>query len=195
MRGLRKSSPSRSPRVTLSTACACCSASAAPPGVSNGPDFLPLLVVATPIGNLDDITLRAISALRNADVVACEDTRHTRRLLERHGIAAPMTPYHEHNERAAAGKLLDILLRNKTVALVTNAGTPLVSDPGYRLVRAALDAGVKVEAIPGPSALTAAMSISGLPVHSFTFLGFPPRKPGKLRNFLSRHAHFEGTLV
>ena len=124
---------------------------------------MPLLVVATPIGNLDDITLRAISALRNADVVACEDTRHTRRLLERHGIAAPMTPYHEHNERAAAGKLLDILLRNKTVALVTNAGTPLVSDPGYRLVRAALDAGVKVEAIPGPSALTAAMSISGLP--------------------------------
>jgi len=156
---------------------------------------LPLVIVPTPIGNLEDITYRAVEALKRADIIACEDTRTTSKLLQRYGIDKPLTPYHEHNERAAAKRLLGVLLEGRTIALVSDAGTPLISDPGYHLVQEALNAGVKVETLPGANAVTTALSASGLPVHAFAFLGFPPRKPGKLRNFLKKHADFEGTLI
>jgi 16S rRNA (cytidine1402-2'-O)-methyltransferase len=157
--------------------------------------LLPLVIVPTPIGNLTDITFRAVDALKNADIIACEDTRTTMILLDRYGIKKPLTAYHEHNERAAAKRLLSLLREGKTVALVSDAGTPLISDPGYHLLHAAIDAGVKVEALPGANTVTTAVAVAGLPVHAFAFLGYPPRKPGKLRNFLSKHAGFEGTLV
>ncbi|MBN1808587.1 MAG: 16S rRNA (cytidine(1402)-2'-O)-methyltransferase [Planctomycetes bacterium] len=154
-----------------------------------------LVIVPTPIGNLDDITFRAVQELKSADLVACEDTRVTRKLASRYGVTAPLTAYHEHNERTAAPRLLKRLLDGDTIALVSDAGTPLVSDPGYRLVKAAIDAGIDVIALPGPSAVITALSVSGLPVHAFSFLGYPPRKPGKLRNFLLKHASFDGTLI
>lgn len=156
---------------------------------------LPLVIVPTPIGNLADVTFRAVDALRSADVIACEDTRTTSVLLNRYGIQKPLTAYHEHNERAAAKRLLSLLQEGKTVALVSDAGTPLISDPGYHLLHAAIDAGVKVEVLPGANAVTTAVATAGLPVHAFAFLGYPPRKPGKLRNFLKKHAGFDGTLV
>ena len=135
-----------------------------------------LYVVATPIGNLEDITLRALRVLKEADLLAAEDTRHTRKLLTRYGISTPLTSLHEHNERQKAPELVDKLLRGKTLALVTDAGTPGVSDPGYRLVRLALETegGIKVRTVPGPSALISALSIAGLPTDSFTFKGFLP---------------------
>ena len=136
-----------------------------------------LLVCGTPIGNLDDVTLRVLEALRAADVVACEDTRRTRVLLDRHGVrAASLVPYHEHNEASAARSLLDRIASGATVALVTDAGMPSVSDPGFVLVRAALDAGVAVEVVPGPSAATAAIVASGLPADRWRFVGFLPRR-------------------
>lgn len=145
-----------------------------------------LFVVATPIGNLEDITLRALRVLKEADLLAAEDTRHTRKLLTRYGIKTPLTSFHEHNERQKSPVLVQKLLSGKTLALVTDAGTPGVSDPGYRLVRLALETegGIKVRTVPGPSALTAALSIAGLPTDSFTFKGFLPSSLGARRKSL-----------
>ncbi|HEV8237769.1 MAG TPA: 16S rRNA (cytidine(1402)-2'-O)-methyltransferase [Thermoanaerobaculia bacterium] len=154
-----------------------------------------LLVVSTPIGNLGDLSPRAREALASADVVACEDTRHTGLLLSRLGIKARLVSYHEHNERARLPALLASLADGETVALVSDAGTPLVSDPGFVLVRGAVAQGAAVEAIPGPSALLAALVVSGLPPLPFTFAGFPPQKLGKRRTFFARLAALEHTVV
>jgi len=133
-----------------------------------------LLLVATPIGNLADMSQRALDALRGADLVLCEDTRQTSRLLQHYGISARTTPLHDHNEEGRIPALLDTLARGGSVVLVSDAGTPLVSDPGYRLVRAALAAGLPVSAVPGPNAAVMALVLSGLPPQPFLFLGFPP---------------------
>jgi 16S rRNA (cytidine1402-2'-O)-methyltransferase len=156
---------------------------------------VPLFIVPTPIGNLDDITLRAIDILRSADLVACEDTRLTRRLFDRHGVKAKLTSFHEHNERQKAPRLAELAASGKLVALVTNAGTPSVSDPGFRLVRECVERGVKVIPVPGASAVTAALVASGLPTHRFTFLGYLPRKPGPRRRALEDVASFDGSIV
>ena len=136
---------------------------------------MPLAVCATPIGNLEDVTLRVLAELRAADVVLCEDTRHTRGLLERHGIRARLLSYHEHNEAARTAQLLPRLEAGERVALVSDAGLPGVSDPGGRLVRAALEAGVEVTVLPGPSAVETALVASGLVAEQYRFLGFLPR--------------------
>ena len=150
------------------------------------------MVCATPIGNLQDVTLRVLDALREADVVACEDTRHTRRLLDRHGIAAKLLSYHEHNERARAGELAARVRAGERVALVSDAGMPLVSDPGYALVRACLDADLRVEVLPGPSSVLAALVASGMPAEHWRFVGFLPRKRVERERLLERAAE---TLV
>jgi len=136
---------------------------------------VPLAVCATPIGNLEDVTLRVLAELRAADVVLCEDTRHTRGLLERHGIEARLLSYHEHNEAARTAELLPRLEAGERVALVSDAGMPGISDPGARIVRAALDAGVPVTVLPGPSAVETALVASGLVGERYQFLGFLPR--------------------
>jgi len=138
-----------------------------------------LYVVTTPIGNLGDITLRALQVLGQADLVAAEDTRHTRLLLKAHGIEKRLVSYHEHNEGQRARELVERLVQGATVALVSNAGTPTVSDPGFRLVRAAIDHRIAVIPIPGVSAAITALSASGLPTDQFTFIGFPARKAAK----------------
>jgi 16S rRNA (cytidine1402-2'-O)-methyltransferase len=135
-----------------------------------------LLIVATPIGNLEDITLRALRVLREADLIAAEDTRRTSRLLQHYSISTPTTSLHEHNERQKLPMLLERLARGEQIALVSDAGTPAISDPGARLVAAAHDRGVRVEPIPGPSAVTAALSVSGFEGDGFSFLGFPPTR-------------------
>jgi 16S rRNA (cytidine1402-2'-O)-methyltransferase len=141
---------------------------------------VPLAVCATPIGNLADVTLRVLEELREADVVLAEDTRHTRALLERHGIRARLLSYHEHNEVARIGELVPRLEAGERVALVSDAGMPGVSDPGARLVRAALDAGAAVTVLPGPSAVETALVASGLAGGRYAFVGFLPRKAGEL---------------
>src|SRR3954463_15673425 len=151
-----------------------------------------LVVCPTPIGNLEDVTLRVLSALRDADVIACEDTRRTRTLLERYGVSATLLSYHEHNEERRAAELVARMRDGETVALVSDAGMPLVSDPGYVLVRACVAAGLPVEVLPGPSAVLAALVASALPADSWRFVGFLPRKRGELRSLLSSG---EGTLV
>ena len=133
-----------------------------------------LYVVATPIGNLEDVTYRAVRVLRSVDLIAAEDTRHAAKLLARYEVTTPRTSLHEHNEAEKTGRLLARLERGETIALVSDAGTPLVSDPGARLVRAARERGLRVEAVPGPSAVLAALVSSGLAGGSFTFGGFPP---------------------
>ena len=135
-----------------------------------------LYLVSTPIGNLEDITLRAVRVLREADLIACEDTRHTRKLLDHIGISKPMVTYHEHNEAARAAELVERLLAGTNIALVSDAGTPLLSDPGYRLVEAAIAAGIRTVPIPGPSAVLSALAGSGLATDSFRFCGFLPPK-------------------
>ena len=140
-----------------------------------------LHLVATPIGNLRDITLRALETLAAADLIACEDTRVTRKLLDHYGIATPLTPYHEHNAAAARPKLLARLAAGEAIALVSDAGTPLVSDPGFKLVRAAREAGHAVIAVPGASAALAALIGAGLPTDRFFFEGFLPAKDGQRR--------------
>ena len=144
-----------------------------------------LVVCPTPIGNLEDVTLRVLSALREADVVACEDTRHTRTLLDRYGVSAPLVSYHEHNEERRAAELVGRMQAGETVALVSDAGMPLVSDPGYVLVRACVAAGLAVEVLPGPSAAIAALVASALPSDSWRFAGFLPRKRGELKAVLA----------
>jgi 16S rRNA (cytidine1402-2'-O)-methyltransferase len=151
-----------------------------------------LVVCPTPIGNLEDVTLRVLAALREADVVACEDTRRTRVLLDRYGVKARLVSYHEHNERARSGALVDRMRAGETVALVSDAGMPLVSDPGYVLVRACVAAGLPVEVLPGPSAAITALVASGLPADEWHFHGFLPRKKGELRRVLTEPG---GTLV
>jgi len=142
------------------------------------------VLVATPIGNLADMSQRALDALRGADLLLCEDTRQTSRLLQHYGISARTTPLHDHNEEGRIPALLDTLARGNSVVLVSDAGTPLVSDPGYRLVRAALAAGLPVSAIPGPNAAVMALVLSGLPPQPFLFLGFPPpRAAARLATF------------
>jgi len=155
---------------------------------------LPLVVVPTPIGNLEDITLRALRALREADLVACEDTRRTGRLLAHYEIKKPLLAYHEHNEERLAPELAE-KARASRVALVTDAGTPLVSDPGYRLLRACIEVGVEVEVLPGPSAPIAALVASGLPTDAVVFLGFPPRKGREREEVLGRVEREEATFV
>jgi 16S rRNA (cytidine1402-2'-O)-methyltransferase len=139
-----------------------------------------LVVCPTPIGNLEDITLRVLSALREADVVACEDTRRTRVLLDRYGVRATTVSYHEHNERERSAELVERMAGGGTVALVSDAGMPLVSDPGFVLVQACVAAGIGVEVLPGPSAALAALVVSGLPAQTWRFVGFLPRKRGEL---------------
>lgn len=141
-----------------------------------------LYVVATPIGNLEDITLRALRVLKEVDVIAAEDTRHTRHLLDHYSITTPLTSYHEHNERAKAQTLVDRLGRGERIALVSDAGTPAISDPGYRLVLAAVAAGIPVTPIPGPSTVAAVVSASGLPSDRFVFEGFLPSAKQERRN-------------
>lgn len=140
-----------------------------------------LYLVATPIGNLADITYRAVETLRSVGLIACEDTRHTRKLLDHYGITTPLQSYHEHNEAQRTGELLARLEAGADVALVSDAGTPLISDPGFRLVRAAAAAGIRVVPIPGACAAIAALSASGLPTDTFRFVGFLPRKQGERR--------------
>jgi 16S rRNA (cytidine1402-2'-O)-methyltransferase len=154
-----------------------------------------LLVVSTPIGNLDDLTPRARAAFEAADVVACEDTRHTGLLLHHLGIKKPLVSLHEHNERQRLPRLLADLEEGKTVALASDAGTPLLSDPGFLLVREAAARGIRIEPLPGPSALLAALVVSGLPPYPFAFAGFPPPKSGKRRTFFRTWAAFPHTLI
>jgi 16S rRNA (cytidine1402-2'-O)-methyltransferase len=154
-----------------------------------------LSIVATPIGNLGDITLRALETLRQAEVVACEDTRHARRLLDHHGIRAQLLALHEHNEQAAAEKLLGLLAAGKRVALISDAGTPGVSDPGARAVAAVRAAGYAVTPLPGPNAAVAALSAAGLDAPSFHFVGFLPAKVGARRTVIEGLKPIAATLV
>jgi 16S rRNA (cytidine1402-2'-O)-methyltransferase len=154
-----------------------------------------LYVVATPIGNLEDVTLRALRILREVAVVAAEDTRRTARLLQHYSISTRTTSLHEHNERAKTPGLVARLLAGESIALVSDAGTPMLADPGAHLVRAAHAAGVRVEPIPGPSAVVATLSASGLDATAFTFVGFPPPKAGARRRWLERLATEPRTVV
>jgi 16S rRNA (cytidine1402-2'-O)-methyltransferase len=154
-----------------------------------------LHVVATPIGNLGDISLRALETLAAADWIACEDTRVTRKLTERYGIGTPLMAYHEHNATEALPKIIARLEEGQTVALVSDAGTPLISDPGYRLVRAAVEAGHAVTALPGASAVLVALSLAGLPTDRFFFEGFLPPKQGARQKRIAELAAIPATLV
>ena len=154
-----------------------------------------LYIVATPIGNLKDITLRALSTLKAADLILAEDTRLSRRLLEHYGIATPLLSCHEHNEAERTPEILQQLQAGRRLALISDAGTPAVSDPGYRLVKAAAAAGFKVVPIPGASAAIAAVSAAGLPSNNFAFIGFAPKKYKARQEFLARYLSFPGTLV
>ncbi|MDX2205133.1 MAG: 16S rRNA (cytidine(1402)-2'-O)-methyltransferase [Hyphomicrobiaceae bacterium] len=152
--------------------------------LAGGPPKPALYVVATPIGNLADITLRALAVLARADLVYCEDTRHSRTLLSHFGISRGMRPYHEHNAEAERPRILEALRTGKSVVLISDAGTPLISDPGYKLVREAADAGATVTVLPGASAVTAALAVAGLPTDTFLFAGFLPARAGQRRSRL-----------
>jgi 16S rRNA (cytidine1402-2'-O)-methyltransferase len=154
-----------------------------------------LYIVATPIGNLEDITLRALRILKECDAIACEDTRQTRKLLDHFGISKPVLSYHDHNEAARAGGLVERVQAGQNVALVSDAGTPLISDPGYRVVREAIEAGVPVVPIPGVSATLAALSAAGLPTDSFRFGGFLPPKSSQRRKVFEDAKHETSTLI
>lgn len=155
-----------------------------------------LFLVATPIGNLEDVTARALRVLREADLVAAEDTRHTRRLLQHFGIPAQVVSLHEHNERARAASLVERVQSGQDVALVTDAGSPGIADPGYPVVRAAVAAGVRVESVPGPSAVITALQVSGLPTDAFLFAGFlPPKGAARRRRLEELSAHRETVVV
>jgi 16S rRNA (cytidine1402-2'-O)-methyltransferase len=154
-----------------------------------------LYVVATPIGNLEDITYRAVRILREAGLIACEDTRHTRKLLDHYGIAGKLVSYHEHNEAERAEELVGKLREGVTIAQVSDAGMPGISDPGYRLIGLAIDQGICVVPVPGPSAVIAAVAASGLPTDAFEFRGFLPAKSGQRRTELERVRTVEHTVV
>jgi len=154
-----------------------------------------LFVVATPIGNLEDITARALRILRQVALIAAEDTRRTAHLLARYAITTPSTSLHEHNEAKKTSSLLARLARGDNLALVSDAGTPTISDPGQRLIRSAIDAGFRVEAVPGPSAILAALAASGLPIDTFTFLGFPPTNSALRKQWLADLASARRTVI
>jgi len=154
-----------------------------------------LYLVATPIGNLGDITLRALETLAGVDVIACEDTRITRRLTERYGITARLTPYHEHNAAEMRPKILEQLAQGASIALVSDAGTPLISDPGFKLVREVCAAGLNVVALPGPSSVLTALSVAALPTDRFFFEGFLPSKQTARRARLAELSRLDATLV
>ncbi|MFN3706112.1 MAG: 16S rRNA (cytidine(1402)-2'-O)-methyltransferase [Thermoflexales bacterium] len=154
-----------------------------------------LYLVATPIGNLGDISQRALEVLRSADVIASEDTRHTAKLLAHFGIDRPQLSFHEHNEHQAAERLVRLLREGRVVALVTDAGTPGISDPGFTIVRRCIEEDLPFTMIPGPSALVMALVLSGLPTHSFIFRGFPPRRPSARKRFLAVDRDAPHTLI
>lgn len=154
-----------------------------------------LYLVATPIGNLGDISLRALETLRTVDYIASEDTRTTSVLLRHYDIHKPQIAFHEHNEQRAGERIIGLLQSGASVALVTDAGTPGISDPGYSLVRRAIDGHLPVTMVPGPAGLIMAVVLSGLPLHSFTFRGFPPRKSGQRRRFLAVDKDSPHTLI
>lgn len=154
-----------------------------------------LYLVATPIGNLKDITLRALEVLKSADVVISEDTRRTGQLLTHHGISKPLLSFHEHSGPGRVREILSLLKEGKHAALVSDAGTPLISDPGFPLVREAIREGIRVESIPGPSAVVSALAVSGLPTERFSFLGFLPAKSSARKKELERAVPLEHTLV
>ena len=156
-----------------------------------------LVLIATPIGNLEDLTHRAERVLREVDALACEDTRRTRTLLQHYDIPKPriLLSYHEHNEETAGKRILGLLNDGLTVGLVTDGGYPGISDPGYRIINAAIDAGHAIDVLPGPSAPPMALLLSGLPTSSYTFLGFPPRKSGARKRFLEAEAEKAHTLI
>ncbi len=154
-----------------------------------------LYIVATPIGNLEDMTYRAVRILGEVDLIAAEDTRHSLKLLNHFGISKPMTSYFDHNQQFKGERILHALRQGKSVALISDAGTPCVSDPGYQLVRDAVAEGIQVIPVPGACAAVAALSASGLPTDNFTFAGFPPSRQGKRRAFLKEMAALPGTLV
>lgn len=154
-----------------------------------------LYVVATPIGNLADVTHRALDVLTNVELIACEDTRHTRKLLQHYGISTKTISYHEHNEQERARQLVEMLREGKNVAVVSDAGTPSISDPGFRLVRAAIENGVAVVPVPGPSALISALIAAGLPTDEFFFGGFLPARSNARRTRLNELRSVPGTLI
>lgn len=154
-----------------------------------------LYVVATPLGNLEDFTLRAQRILKEVDLIACEDTRRTKKLLSHFSIQTGCTSYHEHNEETKTPHLLRLLEKGKNIALVSDAGTPLLSDPGYRLVLGCRDRGISVYPVPGPAAVTAALSVSGLPTDRFVFVGFLPRRTAQRRSRLQEIFQFDATLL
>lgn len=154
-----------------------------------------LFVVATPLGNLEDITLRALRVLKEVRLIAAEDTRHSRTLLSHFGITTPLISYHDHSERERAPKLVERLRAGDDVALISDAGTPGIADPGYRLVRGAIEAGIRVVPIPGPSVVIAGLSVAGVPTDRFAFEGFVPSKPTARRAFYTRLASEERTVV
>jgi 16S rRNA (cytidine1402-2'-O)-methyltransferase len=156
---------------------------------------MPLYLVATPIGNLADITHRALQVLKDVELIACEDTRHTRKLLQHYGITTKTISYHEHNEQQRAAELIELLKQGSDVAVVSDAGTPSISDPGYRLVRAAIENEVPVVPIPGPSALISALIAAGLPTDEFFFAGFLPARPNARRARLGELRSVPGTLI
>ena len=154
-----------------------------------------LFIVATPIGNLEDITQRALRVLREVDLIACEDTRHTRKLLNHFGISTATISYHEHNELARAGDLCKLLASGKNIALASDAGTPLISDPGFRIVNAAAESGISIVPIPGPTAFVTALSASGLSIDQFLFAGFLPSRTSSRRAKLNELRAIPATLV
>ncbi len=173
------------------------------PSDQNPPESVParpapgVYLVATPIGNLEDITLRALRVLSHADVLACEDTRVTRKVFQRHGLPAPkiLLACNDHNEKAVAKRLARYAAEGKVVAYCSDAGCPGISDPGYAIAGAAREAGVSLTALPGASAVTTAVAISGMEAGNFTFFGFPPRRDGRVRSILSLHGGMRPALV
>ena len=154
-----------------------------------------LYIIATPIGNLEDITYRAVRILGEVDLIAAEDTRHSLKLLSHFGISKPLTSYFDHNQQFKGERILNALRKGKSVALISDAGTPCISDPGFQLVRDAVAEGIAVVPVPGACAAIAALSASGLPTDAFTFAGFPPSRQGKRRTFLTGISALPGTLV
>ncbi|MBZ0165777.1 MAG: 16S rRNA (cytidine(1402)-2'-O)-methyltransferase, partial [Candidatus Omnitrophica bacterium] len=154
-----------------------------------------LYIVSTPIGNLKDITLRAIATLKNVDLIAAEDTRQTKKLLNEYAITTPVTSYFDHNKDTKSKHLVKLLVEGKDVALVTDAGTPGISDPGYLLVKQAQEFAIDIDVLPGPTALIAALSLSGLPTDAFVFEGFLPVKPGKRKKKLAEFTEDARTII